>query len=142
MALWTNDLTMREVALGAAQQGGLACFFQAGRYALGAAMTGDLLDGTHSQEAIYRAVGGGLEVFLLVVAGLRLLTGRGLIWGGLAVGLVLFELLKKIVAFDILGTGGILLGGLLTIAMINGLRGAWVLRRSGPDPEEAAAIFE
>lgn len=142
MALWTDDLTTRDGALGAAQQGGFACFFQAGRCVLGAVMTAGLLAGAEAPDALYFAIGGGLEALVLVIAGFRLRAGRGLVWGGVAVALILVELLGKLAAFSLLHIGGMLIDGLLMVAVINGLRGAWALRRDDFDPEETAAIFE
>ncbi|WP_163334073.1 hypothetical protein, partial [Klebsiella aerogenes] len=65
--------------------------------------------------------------------------GRGLVWGGVAALLLVLEFLGKLAMLNIMG---LVINAVLTIGVINGLRGARALRRKAFDGDETAGIFE
>ncbi|NWP29060.1 hypothetical protein GY984_25525, partial [Escherichia coli] len=66
------------------------------------------------------------EMVIFAVAGFRLHAGRGLVWGGVAALLLVLEVLGKLAMLNIMG---LVINAVLTIGVINGLRGARALRR-------------
>lgn len=139
MALWTVDLTTQDGAEGAAQQGGFACLLAAALGVIGLLFLWGALLGLDPRALGYVLGPALAEIAIFVIAGFRLRAGRGLVWGGVAAFVLLLELLAKIAAFNIIG---LVINSVLLMGTLNGLRGAWALRRGFVDTEEAAAIFE
>ncbi|MDH4744594.1 hypothetical protein OMP43_11255 [Sphingomonas sp. CBMAI 2297] len=139
MAFWKVDLTTEDGALGAAQLGGYACFVAAALSAFGLLIVGWYL-GTPGAPAATMVLGvAAAETVLFAVAGFRLRAGRGLAWCSVAAFLLVLEFLGKLATLNIMG---LVINAVLTIGVINGLRGARALRRNAFDGDEAAAIFE
>jgi len=78
-----------------------------------------------------------VAIGLFVVTGLRLRSGKGAFWGSVTVAWLGLEVLGKLLAFSI---PGLIINTVLLIVLINGVRGAWALRRGVGD--DAGATFE
>ncbi|MDB5675591.1 MAG: hypothetical protein JWM65_2573 [Sphingomonas bacterium] len=139
MAVWNIDLTTEDGALSAAQIGGFACFIAAVLGLIGAAayFAAGASSG-RSMIALAGASAGLAEVALFTVAGFRLRSGRGLVWGSAAAIVMAIEFAMKVALFSVIG---MLINGFLLLAMINGIRGAIALRRIAATPEDVAEIF-
>ena len=137
MAFWSTDMTTEDGALGAAGLGGVACFVSAGLTVLGTFLLGGL--DMRGPAAVFVLGVAGVEVLVFLIAGWRLRAGKGLIWGSAAAALLLLELVTKIAVLMI--SVGLLLNVILLIVTINGVRGAWALRKGLPDAEAEAEIF-
>lgn len=127
MAFWNFDTASAAGRQAARSHGLIACAVFGAQAALGIAVLGSA-GGWTSSQAIAVVVGGGLELAVAVITGLRLRQGKGAYWGiGLAVLMVL-ELIGKAVQASI---PGLLIGGAVLLLALNGVRGAWAARR-GP----------
>ena len=139
MALWNIDLSTEDGALGAAQMGGAACFVGAVLGVLGAISAGGLLASTGQGGVAPLVVGFAvLEASLFAVAGVRLRAGKGVLWGGAAVVLLVLELLVKLLAVSVIG---IIINVILLIVVINGIRGARAYHKGGFDADADAEVF-
>jgi hypothetical protein len=137
MAFWSTDMTTEDGALGAAGQGGVACFASAVLTVIGTVFVGALQ--MQGPQAMFVLGFAGVELLVFLVAGWRLRSGKGLIWGSAAAALLLLELVTKL-AVLMIGIG-LLLNAILLIVTVNGVRGAWALRKGLPDAEAEAEIF-
>lgn len=135
MAFWNIDLTTEDGALGAASNGAYACFIAAVLTAISTFFLGGMASDTIAAGAM--VVAGGVAIGLFVVAGLRLRSGKGAFWGSVAVAWLGLEVLSKLIAFSI---PGLIISTVLLIVLVNGVRGAWALRRGVGD--DAGATFE
>ncbi len=135
MAFWNIDLTTEDGALGAASNGAYACFIAAVLTAISTFFLGGMASDTIAAGAM--VVAGGVAIGLFVVAGLRLRSGKGAFWGSVAVAWLGLEVLGKLIAFSI---PGLIINTVLLIVLVNGVRGAWALRRGVGD--DAGATFE
>jgi hypothetical protein len=137
MAFWSTDTTTEDGALSATGLGGVACFVSAGLTVLGAVMLGGLqMQGPQGIFVLGFAV---IELLVFLIAGWRLRAGKGLVWGSIAAALLLLELVTKVAVLMI--NVGLILNVILLIVTVNGVRGAWALRKGIVNPEEEAAIF-
>jgi hypothetical protein len=139
MAFWNTDLTTPDGAEGAAQTGGFACLLGAALGVFGLLFATGLLAEARSAVSLLFFVPLLVEIALLAIAGFRLRAGKGLIWGSVAALLILLELVGKLLVLNIVG---IVINGVLLVGIVNGVCGAWALRRGGFDTEEVAAVFE
>lgn len=135
MAFWNIDLTTEDGALGAASNGAYACFIAAVLTAISTFFLGGMASDTIAAGAM--VVAGGVAIGLFVVAGLRLRSGKGAFWGSVAVAWLGLEVLGKLIAFSI---PGLIINTVLLIVLVNGVRGAWALRRGVGD--DTGATFE
>lgn len=139
MAFWNIDLTTEDGALSAAQIGGFACLVAAGLGMIGTAL---LLGLMVSSAVSMAALGVGAlalaEIILFTSAGFRLRAGKGVVWGSAVAITLAIELVFKVATVAIVG---IMIDGILLVAVITGIRGAMALRRIALTPEEAAEIF-
>ena len=137
MALWDADLTTRLGAQTAARTGAIAAFVFAGLGLLGAVLAAAFAMRTNPPLAIGTIIGGLLEALVGVVAGFRLRSGKGMVWGGVTAALATLELIGKVVSLQF---GGLLIGGVVLVYLVNGVRGAAALRR-GPFADDDAETF-
>lgn len=137
MAFYDIDLTTRSGARGAAQQGGLACFVFAGLAVLGVVVFGGAA-GYSSPEGIAAMTGAGAEALIGVIAGMRLRAGKGVYWGGIVAALLGIEIIMKVVS---LAFGGMIISAILLVIVINGIRGAWALKRDVAFEDDDAEVF-
>ncbi|MCZ8018696.1 hypothetical protein [Novosphingobium sp.] len=134
---WQVDLTSRLGAHTATHQGALACFIFAGLAVLGFFVLGGSA-GFGTPEGIAVMIGAGLEFVVAMIAGLRLRTGKGAYWGMATAVLATLELIGKIVAISI---GGIVMGGLVLVYLVNGIRGALALKRGQGFADDDLDVF-
>jgi hypothetical protein len=137
MAVWDVDLTTRAGANTAAYQGALACFVFCGMAVLGTVMLGATA-GFTTINGISAMIGAGGEALIALIAGLRLRAGKGAYWGIAAAVLLVLEMVVKLISLSI---PGLLLSGVVLLVMINGIRGAWALKRSTGFAEDDAEVF-
>jgi hypothetical protein len=135
--MWDVDLTTRMGAQTAARMGGTAAFVFAVLGVLGAVLAAAFVMRTNPPVAIGTIVGGLVEALIGLVAGFRLRLGKGMIWGGAAAALDALELITKVVSLQF---GGLLIGGVVLVYLVNGVRGAAALRR-GPFADDDAETF-
>jgi hypothetical protein len=128
MAMWDVDLTTRMGAETATRMGSNAAFMFAGLGVLGAVLYGFVLIKTNPAVATGSAIGGLFEAVIGIIAGLRLRGGKGLVWGGVAAVLLLLEEILKLVQLQL--GGGIAIGIVVLVYLVNGLRGANALRQN------------
>lgn len=135
MNFWKIDLTTRDGAENAASAGGLMSFIAAGMTVLGGLLV--FLSSATGVERV-GAIGGVLLEFLIfLIAGLRLRTGRGLVWGIVATVLLGIEIVMKLIGLSIVGT---VINLLILVGLVNGVRAAATLRRD-TFPEDVADVF-
>ena len=137
MAFWSVDLTTRDGAESAASLGGIACFISAGLTVLGMIFIG-AVQAQAGLESIITLVSVGIEAAIFLLAGWRLRKGKGLILGGISALMMLYEGVFKLMSLSI---GGVVINAVLLVVMVNGLRGAWTLRRGMSDPTEISDVF-
>ena len=139
MAFWNVDLTTEDGAMSAAQIGGFACLVGAGLGMISTALLlGLLVSGAVSSAAMAVGAIALVEIVVFTIAGFRLRAGKCVGWGSaVAIGLAL-ELVFKLLTVAIVG---IMIDGILLIAVITGIRGALALRRIAATPEDVAEIF-
>ncbi len=135
---WRVDLTSRLGAHSATHQGALACFIFAGLAVLGFFLLGGIA-GFTTPDGIAVMIGAGLEFIVATIAGLRLRAGKGAYWGMATAFLATLELIGKVVALSI---GGIVIGALVLVYVVNGVRGALALKRGQGFADDAAEAFE
>lgn len=135
MAFWNVDLTTEDGALGATGNGAYACFIAAILTAISAFFLGGMTSDMVARGAM--GVIALVAIGLFVVTGLRLRSGKGAFWGSVAVAWLGLEVLGKLLALSI---PGLIINTVLLIVLINGVRGAWALRRGVGD--DAGATFE
>lgn len=139
MAIWNVDLTTEDGALGAAQIGAFACFIAAALGLIGIAWI--VAMGASMQQPMLALASASValaEALVFGVAGFRLRSGKGQVWGSVAAILLGIELVVKLMSLSIVG---ILLDAILLVGVINGFRGVRALRRIDLRPADAAEIF-
>ncbi len=134
---WQIDLTTRAGAKSAAYQGALACFIFCGMAVLGLLVFGGLA-GISTPQGLSIVAGAGLEAVVGLVAGLRLRSGQGAYWGIAAAVLAALELIGKVVALSI---GGLVLTGMVLIITVQGVRGAFALKRAAGFEDDDIEVF-
>lgn len=138
MSLWKIDLTTEDGAANAAATGGMACFVMAGLSVLGVAILAGT--GIFSAAARMGVLGyGAASVLVFLAAGWRLRSGKGAFWGIAAALLLVIEIVSKLVTMS--GIGFLIVNVIVLIVVVNGVRGAWALRKGGFD-EDAVEVFE
>lgn len=136
MSFWKIDLTTEDGALNAAATGGMACFIAAGLTVLGAAFfAGAAPSGVERIGVLGVAAA---SVVVLLAGGWRLRSGKGVWWGSAAAGLLVLEILSKLITLT--GLFGLVINVILLIVIVNGVRGAWALR--GGFDEDVGEVFE
>jgi hypothetical protein len=133
---WNIDLTTEDGAMGAAQLGSYACFVAAALGLWSMVMVWGLI-----QAGAYMPLVAGFmlaEILLFAGTGLRMRIGKGGVIGIFAALMLVLELVAKLLAFSI---PGLIINAILLVVTINGIRGAWAIRKGIPDAEEDAAIF-
>lgn len=134
---WQADLTTRAGADNAAHQGGLACYILAGMTGLGAIYIGFTM-GFTTPEGLAIIAFALVEAALLATAGYRLRAGQGAYWGIGAAVLAIIELIGKIATVSI---GGMVIVAILAFMIIQGVRGAMALKRSGSFHADVDEVF-
>jgi hypothetical protein len=132
MAIWSSDLTTQDGATGAAELGGYACFVSAALGFLALFMMLSLI-----QSGVLPAISGLVmlaENLLFVVAGFRLRAGKGAVLGIVVAVVLALELLVKLASLSIVG---IIVDAILLVVVINGVRGAFALRKGRFEGDEA-----
>ncbi len=135
---WRADLSTRAGAQTATRQGSMAAFALCVLALLGAALLGSTA-GYTTPEGLAAMGGAGVEALIGLIAGLRLRAGKGVIAGSLAVVLTAMECLIKVTT---LSFGGVFLTAVITVLLVNGVRGALVLKRGGGFEDDDVAAFE
>ena len=136
MAFWDADLTTRMGADTATSQAGLACFILAGFRILGALFFGGLI-GLETLEGQVVAVTTGIEALVALIAGFRFRAGKGAFWGIAAAVLLGISILNSLIGFAI---GGVVIGAVFLVVIVQGIRGAFALRAGGFDEDELEAF--
>jgi len=147
MAMWNADVTTRLGAGTAARMGGTAAFVFAGLGLLGvvffgvaslktgpAVAGGGLLLVMMKTDAAMAVIGGLTEALIGIIAGFRLREGKGLVWGGMAMILVVLELIGKVADSHF---GGLVINIVIAAYLFNGLRGAYALAKGRFAQDEA-----
>lgn len=139
MAFWDVDLSARSSAETAADQGGLACFTTAGLTVLGALFFGgmvgfDTIEGQLTVGVI------GLQALIALVAGFRLKAGKGVFWGSAVAAMLVLEIINKLLIA--LAFGGLILNLFFLVMVVQGVRGAWALRRGTGFEDDQVEVFE
>ncbi len=134
---WRVDLTTRVGALSAAKQGATACFIFAGLAVLGLALLGGMA-GYSTTEGMAVMAGAAFESAVAIIAGLRLRSGKGAFWGMAAALLCVLETIGKVLALS----AGVVITGVLLVAIIQGVRGALALRNDKGFEDDEVAVFE
>ena len=138
MGLWTRDLTTRDAADGATGLASIGCFIMAGLSVPSGLVALNLLNGARS-ELLAGALGAiALEFLVFLIAGFRLRIGKGLGWGIAATVILAIETLFKLVTLSPLG---LIIDGIVLVAVINGVRGAAAMRRGFVDYDAEAEVF-
>lgn len=119
MAFWQVDLTTEDGAMSAAQIGSYACFLAAGLVVFGFAVSLGLL----RMGAMMPAVGALMlaEFVIFVIAAFRMRAGKGVLWGVLAMIVLVVELLVKLLG--VFSVGGFVINVVLLVGVVTGLRG-------------------
>ena len=137
MSFWNADLTTEDGAQSAAMNGGTACFVLAGLTVLAGVFLGYGATGDRA-EFIGMVVYLGGAVAISLIAGWRLRSGKGVVWGSLVAALLVFEIIVKLVTMT--GLIGIIFNVILLVVTVNGVRGALALRRGIEG--DLAEVFE
>ena len=139
MAFWDVDLTTRSGAETATSQGALACFITAGLTVVGALFFGGMV-GFDTIEGQITAGLIGFQALIALVAGLRLRAGKGAFWGIAVAAMLVLEMINKVVTLT--GIGGLVINAIMLVMVVQGVRGAWALRRDTGFDDDAAEMFE
>lgn len=139
MAIWNADLSTRSGAETAADQGGLACFITAGLTVLGALFFGGMV-GFDTLEGQLAAGLIGLQGLIALVAGFRLKAGKGVFWGSAVAAMLVLEIINKLL--NALAFGGLILNVFFLVMVVQGVRGAWALRRGTGFEDDQVEVFE
>lgn len=139
MAIWDADLTTRGGAETAADQGGLACFIVAGLTVLGAFFLGGMA-GFDTAEGQATVAVIGVQALIALIAGFRLKAGKGAFWGIAVAVMLVLEIINKLVTMTFLG--GLVLNALFLVMVVQGVRGAWALRRGTGFEDDNVEVFE
>ena len=139
MAFWDVDLSTRSSAETAADQGGLACFTTAGLTVLGALFFGGMV-GFDTLEGQLAAGLIGLQGLIALVAGFRLKAGKGVFWGSAVAAMLVLEIIDKLL--NALAFGGLILNVFFLVMVVQGVRGAWALRRGTGFEDDQVEVFE
>ena len=137
MAFWEIDLETRMGAQSAADQGGLACFVYAGLSFFGLVVSGVLFQLSRTDSMVLLGITIAL-ILLAISAGFRLRDGFGAYIGISVAVLMVLNLLIQLVSMQI-GLG-LILNVLLLYYLVQGLRGAWALRKGRFDEDDFVAF--
>lgn len=135
---WQVDLSTRAGAISATKTGSTGAFMMCAMAVLGAVVFG-WMAGFTTSEGIVASLGALVEAGIALVAGLRFRAGKGLVWGGIATALMTLEALAKLLAFSI---GGLIISGVVLVALVTGLRGAMALRSDRGFRDDEVTVFE
>lgn len=94
--------------------------------------------GFRTDEGMFIAIGGGVQLLIAGIAGMRFREGKGAFIGIAAAALLGLSLLGQVLAVSILG---IIINGVLLVCIVQGLRGAWALRKD-LFPGDEVDVFE
>lgn len=139
MAFWDVDLTTRMGAQTATSQGAFACFIVAGLTLVGALVFGGLA-GFDTAEGIGTAAVIAAQAAVALIAGFRFRAGKGAFWGIAVAGMLVIEIISKLVTLT--GIGGLVLNAIFLIVVVQGVRGAWTLRGNPSFDEDDVEAFE
>ena len=136
MAFWEADFSTRMGAETATGQGGLACFIKAGFMVLGAAVFGGMA-GFETTEGQVIVAALGLQLVLFVIAGFRFRAGKGAFWGIVAAALLALAIVDSLVT---MAFGGIIINAVFLVVVVQGVRGAFALRKGEFDEDDIEAF--
>lgn len=139
MAFWDVDLTTRSGAETATSQGALACFITAGLTVVGAFFFGGIV-GFDTVEGQITIGVIGVQAVIALIAGLRLRATKGAFWGIAVVAMLVLEIINKLVTLT--GLGGLVINGIMLVMVVQGVRGAWALRRGTGFEDDDVEAFE
>lgn len=139
MSIWNPDLTTRMGAESATDMGGLACFIYAGLCGLAMALSAGAL-GYDNALGIASLAVLAAQAVLAVICGFRLRAGKGAYLGAVTLAVMALDLIGKLIALQI--GAGLIISVILFIVLIQGVRGAFALRRGDGFEDEDAAEFE
>jgi hypothetical protein len=133
------DLTTEDGAHSAAQMGAFFCFAAAGAALLGLGMAALELPDNQSLPIAMLAQC-GVEMAILITAGVRLYAGKGVLWGSVAAAALAVDILIRLIFM--IYPRMIMFDALAMIAVVAiGVRGAVALRRDRFD-HDAGAVFD
>lgn len=136
MAFWDADFTTRAGSETATGQASLACFILAAFRVLAAAFLGGIT-GLETVEGQLIAGITALEAVVAVVAGFRFRAGKGAFWGIGVAALLGLSILNSVVSIAI---GGVVIGGIFLVIIVQGIRGALALRSNAFEEDYAEAF--
>lgn len=137
MAFWDADFTTRMGAETATGQAGLACFIVAGFRVVGALFFGGMV-GFETLEGQIIAGLTAVEAILAVIAGFRFRAGKGAFIGMVVAAFLALAIVNALVSLTF---AGIIFNTVFLIVIVQGIRGALVLRR-GDFAEDEVEAFE
>ncbi len=136
-SIWNPDLSTRMGAESAADMGGLACFFYAALSGIGMAISAGSL-GYDSAIGIASLAILAVQAVLAIAAGLRLRAGKGAFLASAVFAIMVLEVTGKLIGLAI-GVG-LIFNVILLIITLQGVRGAFALRKGDFDDEDAEAF--
>ena len=137
MSFWDVDLTTRLGAESATDSAGTACFALAAFRVVAALFFGGMM-GIETLEGQIVAGVTALEALLAVIAGVRFRAGKGAFIGIAVVAMLVLAIINSLVTLTFMG---IILNTLFTIWIVQGIRGAFALRKDYFE-EDAYETFE
>ena len=137
MAFWDADFTTRMGAETATGQAGLACFIVAGFRVVGALVFGGMT-GFDTIEGQIIAGLTAVEVIVALIAGFRFRASKGAFIGMAMAALLALSIVNALASLTF---AGIIFNTIFLIVIVQGIRGALVLRR-GDFAEDEVEAFE
>lgn len=139
MAFWDVDLTTRMGAESAAHQGALGCFLLGGLTIIAGLFSTNVLNIETLEGQIGIALV-ALQALVCFIAGFRLRAGKGAWWAIVVALLLVIEMITRLATLTQLP--GLIIQVVLLVVVVQGIRGAWALRRQASFDDEDAAAFE
>lgn len=136
MAFWDADFTTRMGAETATGQAGLVCFIIAGFRVVGALFFGGMV-GFETLDGQIIAGLTAVEAIVAVIAGFRFRAGKGAFIGMAMAALLALSILNALVSLTF---AGIIFNSVFLVVIVQGIRGALVLRNGGFDEDEVEAF--
>ena len=136
MSFWDADLTTRLGAESATDSAGTACFAIAVFRIIAALFFGGMI-GLETLEGKLIAGVTALEAVLALAAGFRFRAGKGAFIGIAVAAMLVLAIVNSLVTLAFLG---IILNSVFLVMVIQGIRGAFALRKGQFDEDDYAAF--